>query len=732
MAQDSFTHDSLHPDHPRRDRYITQPLDPIADKSTFVVPKLPAAGEGSPAVRQAARRGALLWRSAVAALACAGILAGASFLYYQATFADRIYPNVTVQGVNLGFARPAEARDELLARYQPFLDQPLRLNFAGETWTPSLVELGVQVEIDQAIGRAFEAGRTKDVVGNAREVAAVWENGLELPVTMTVDQAQLQRYFSSLAAQIEEPPVDARLLIEGLDIRVTPSQDGRQLLIDEMVTDTTAALQSLSPQDVAIRTRSLPPLLSDAEAKRAAAQALEYVHSPLVLSAEDKTWEITSAELANMLRQRLITGPDGRRAIEVSFDVSGLEPLLDEIAANTGYKGTNPRLDWNGGALQIIREGTPGLALDREQARNLLEAALREGERAVTLPYKEVPPDINEATLAQTGIKELIAVGQSDFSGSAPYRITNVVNGMRLLHGIVLAPDEEFSFNSYIGEIDAANGFVEGYAIIQNRTQLEYGGGICQDSTTMFRAAFWAGLPITERWGHSFYISWYDQYGYGNYGNGPGMDATIFTGGPDLKFVNDTGNYLLIQTYANPSTGLAEVAFYGTKPSRTVEFIGPNIRNRVGPPSEPVFVPDSEQPRGSLRQSDTARGGMDIYFSRVIVENGLRQAPEEFVTSFKPWPNIYVHNPADTVYYDPEKGISVTPFEPEPSETPSTTSDPATAAPADGQQPAPTPVPAQPSEGQPFQPAEPAPAAPAEPAPPAPPAEGQPVGGTTP
>jgi vancomycin resistance protein YoaR len=728
VAQDEFLPDNTFSDADRmqRDSYITQPLETIVEN-----PHSAASGALGSSRAAGGRRGwAILWRGTLGVLLAGGLLAGAGALYYQATFADRIYPNISVQGTNLGLAQPEDARSELVARYQPFLDAPLTLSFHGTSWQPTHSEVGLRLEIEQAIEQAFGTGRKQDLVGNVREVAAVWEHGLELPVAMTIDQPQLQRYLAKLAGEVERAPVDAKLLIEGVNISVVPAQEGRQLLVDETLADITAALQSLSPQQVALRTRALPPLLGDAEAERAADEARAYIQGALQLSAEEQTWEVTPETLAGMLRQRVVSKPDGTRTIEVSFDPAGFEPLLDEIDAGTGYDGTNPRIDWNGGDLRIISDGTPGLKLDKDKARELLAEAVRGESRAIALPFKEVPPKVNQATLGQLGIKELIAVGQSDFSGSAAYRITNVVNGMRLLNGIVLAPDEEFSFNKYIGEIDAVNGFVEGYAIIQNRTQLEYGGGICQDSTTMFRAAFWAGLPITERWGHSFYISWYDMYGYGEYGNGPGMDATIFTGGPDLKFVNDTGNYLLIQSYANPNTGLAEVAMYGTKPNRTVEFIGPEIRNRVGPPSAPVFVPDPKQPRGALRQSDTARGGMDIYFSRVIVENGVRQAPEQFVTAFKPWPNIYVHNPADTVYYDPERGISVTPFEPEPTPeaTPGEGGDPATSAPPEGQQPA-EPAPPAPSEGQPFQPAEPAPAPPAEPAPPV---EGQPVGGVTP
>jgi vancomycin resistance protein YoaR len=182
---------------------------------------------------------------------------------------------------------------------------------------------------------------------------------------------------------------------------------------------------------------------------------------------------------------------------------------------------------------------------------------------------------------------------------------------------------------------------VEGYAIISNRTQLEFGGGICQDSTTLFRAAFWAGLPITERWGHSFYISWYDKYGP------TGMDSTIFTGGPDLKFVNDTGNWILMQTESNAKTGIASIKFYGTSTNRKVELIH-FIHNRSPAPVDPVYVSDEEQPAGTVKQSDRARDGLSIEIRRKITNPDGTVRPEDvFLTRFQPWPNIFVLNPQD-------------------------------------------------------------------------------------
>jgi hypothetical protein len=250
----------------------------------------------------------------------------------------------------------------------------------------------------------------------------------------------------------------------------------------------------------------------------------------------------------------------------------------------------------------------------------------------------------------------------------------------------------------------------------------------------MFRAAFWAGLPITERWGHSFYISWYDKYGYGEYGNGPGMDATIFTGGPDFKFLNDTGHWLLIQTNVNTARTLAEVRIYGTDPGRTVEFEGPVIFNRQPPPPAPVFVANPSVPIGARYQSDTARSGMSIAFTRVIKQDGQEVDREEFLTVFKPWPNIFEVHPATLA------AINSPPPPPTPEGTPEGEEAEGTEGegveegtppeqpvpPAEGGEPAqPTAPPAPPQEEAPPPPASDPPAPPPEEAPP-PPEDGSP------
>jgi vancomycin resistance protein YoaR len=627
------------------------------------------------------------------------IAAGGALVALDRRYAGKIYPHVSVRGVSVGELTPAMARAVLERQFASFLAQPVTLTYGDQIWMPTLAELGVRLEIDRTVEQAYLAGRGHDPFTNLGEVFAVYRDGLELPLHLTVDQAAMQAYLLSRAVQVERPASDARITFDGGLIAVTPAATGQQVLINETLHELTTALQSLVPQTVALRTRAVAPRLSDGAVQDAREELARLLAGPITITVEGARTPIVWSleDLARLVRVERQAGAAGD-TLAVTVDRARLRAKLADLAEKTAIPGRLPRVDWNGGDLRIIKEGVPGRRLDVARAEEMVLAAFAAPAtaREVTLPLSQESLPVTAANLDQLGITELLAVGRSDFSGSAAYRITNIQAGMRLLHGVLVPPGAEFSFNDTIGRIDASNGFVEGYAIVQNRTQIEWGGGICQDSTTMFRAAFWAGLPITERWGHSLYISWYDKYGFGEYGNGPGMDATIFTGALDLKFLNDTGNWLLIQTLADPSRALAEVRIYGTSDGRKVSLLGPTITERIPAPTQPRYVPDPRQPRGSIRQSDKARGGMTIQFTRVIERDGQIIERRLFETKFKPWPNIYEVNPADL---GPD-GRPI-PYQPTPDPNAAPTPDP-NAAPTPDPNAAPTPEPnaPPPADGQ--------------------------------
>ncbi len=643
-------------------------------------------------VRPPRRRGdGWLWFAlAIMTLVILGIAGGiASF---HRTYEGRIYPNVSIQGITVGEMTPKQAEAALRSHYAAFLRQPVVITYGDRQWTPTLDDLGMTFDFRGAVEAAYSAGRGHGLIDDVREIAAIWQHGLDVPLRVSYDEQRTQAYLMQLAREIERAPADAQVRIDGTQIAIVGAVIGRQVLVDATLAQVSQQLQAFVPATIPLQTREIPPRLDDATVAAARAQIETILQGPLTLRVGKNEYEWTVDDLADMIIINRIPLDQGDR-ITVTLDQNTIERRIRQIADETEKPGTRPRVAWNNGNLTITKPGKPGLRLDEARARDMVIAAVMGRDRTLELPMVPTDPPVTEANLHQLGIRELVSIGKSDFTGSAAYRVHNIGVGMQLLNGLLIAPGEEFSFNKNIGHINAANGFVEGAAIIQNRTQQEFGGGICQDSTTLFRAAFWAGLPITERWGHSFYISWYDRYALGPRGNGPGLDATIFTGGPDLKFVNDTGAWLLMQAWSDPKTGVAQIELYGTKPNRTVDLTH-KVYDHVPAPTEPVFVADPKVPPGTIKHTDKARGGMTIDVYRLVVENGIPRQPELFRTRFRPWPNIYTLNPIDI---GPD-GKPLIPFPQEdqptpapalPAEQPSEPPPPPGAEPATGDQSSP-------------------------------------------
>ncbi|MBV9788732.1 MAG: VanW family protein [Chloroflexi bacterium] len=571
------------------------------------------------------------------------LLVGAGFAglaWLDREYTNRIYPNVALQGVNLSQKTQAEAKAAVEQKFGSFLKQPITITYQGTTWQPTPEELGVRVDVDRAVNEAYNAGRGNGLVENLQQVGTIYQEGLDLPLRVSIDGNVLNSYLTGIVTELEQPPTEATLTIAEAQVQTTDSVKGRMALIDDTASEVVRSLQTLQPQTVALRTRELEPRLSSdsiAEARRTAEAMLA---SPLELVFNEASYELDQATIADMIvLQRIET--DTGSVLNAQLDQTKLEKWATKLADKIGRSSVEPRVHWNGGNLRIFREGRIGYRLDVKATVDMINGAVTTITRKLDLPVEEVQPLATAETLSSLGITELVSVGKSDFSGSAQYRITNIKAGVNLLHGILIPPDGEFSFNENIGAIDEEHGFVEGYAIVGNRTQLEPGGGICQDSTTLFRAAFYAGLPFTDWTPHRFRISWYEKY------DPIGMDSTIFTGGgPDLRFVNDTGNWLLIQGYVNDADASVTFAMYGTKvPGRTVERTEPKITNQTPAPTKPVYVDDPEQPLGTFKQTDTARGGMNIEIVRTVKQNGEVVRTNRFITKFEAWPNIFVKNP---------------------------------------------------------------------------------------
>lgn len=261
--------------------------------------------------------------------------------------------------------------------------------------------------------------------------------------------------------------------------------------------------------------------------------------------------------------------------------------------------------------------------------------ALSTGRAQIDLPLQVVKPAVDMRDLDRMGIRELIASGATTFKGSSAARVANITQGARQFEGVVVPPNGIFSFNRIVGDVSAANGYEDALVIWGDRTAVGIGGGICQVSTTVFRAAFWGGMPIVERWAHGYVVGWYGE---------PGMDATIFTPSVDFRFRNDTGAYVLIQPELDLTQGRLTFNFYGTKPNRTVERIGPETSN-VRKPEPPLYQVDPSLAPGVKKQVDWAVDGRDVVVTRVIKQGEQVLRQDKFVSKYQPWRAVYLVGP---------------------------------------------------------------------------------------
>jgi vancomycin resistance protein YoaR len=253
----------------------------------------------------------------------------------------------------------------------------------------------------------------------------------------------------------------------------------------------------------------------------------------------------------------------------------------------------------------------------------------------IPIPVKVLKPRITTEQVNNMGIKELVAAGSSIYTGSIPNRVYNVALAASRLDGILIKPGETFSFDKAIGDISTFTGYKQAYVIQNGRTVLGDGGGVCQVSTTLFRAVLNAGLPVVERNPHAYRVHYYEQ------DMGPGYDAAVYVPTVDFKFKNDTGHYLLIKTIVNTDAESLTFELYGTKDNREVTLSKPVITS-VLPAPEPLYVDDPTLAKGQEKQVDFAASGATVYFTRVVKKDGRVIFNDKFPSYYRPWQAVFM------------------------------------------------------------------------------------------
>jgi len=324
------------------------------------------------------------------------------------------------------------------------------------------------------------------------------------------------------------------------------------------------------------------------------------------------------------------------------YDANKMSALLGNISKSVDVPVQEGLFEFQNSKVTSFQGSKEGLKFNQTKAKEqILVVFLNQNPHEQTgsvypLPLDIILPKISQGKAEDFGIKELIGTGESYFQDSIPSRVHNIALASNNLHGILIAPGETFSFGQKVGDISIKTGYVQAYIIKEGKTILGDGGGVCQVSTTMFRVALNAGLPIVERQAHLYRVGFYEQGGYP-----PGLDATVFPPSPDLKFLNDTPAYILIQTKIDNNLKKLTFEFYGTSDGRKVEMDKPIIHSKTPPPPT-VYIDDPNLPVGVEKRVDTAHWGAKVSFSwKVFKANGEIKEDRTFWSNYIPWAAVY-------------------------------------------------------------------------------------------
>ncbi|MEI6045748.1 MAG: VanW family protein [Chloroflexota bacterium] len=418
--------------------------------------------------------------------------------------------------------------------------------------------------------------------------------------------------------------------------KITPSSS--------MLTST-AALQSLPEPTLSI-VNPVMTVVGDAfsaqvtavaseqeQLKKLQAQFIDLTSKPFTVTYKDQTWKVAIEQLRKLIWLE-------RGLLEI--DRGGFGTLVKGWSKVVDKKPVDAVVAWSDKESKVIAQKPSqlGQKVNLEGSIDNIKAALFKGLSQAELLVETEAPRVDGEQLDKLGIKEKISEGLSGYAGSDGNRARNIVVGAQFLDDTLVPPHGVFSFNQAIGPITKERGYADGYAIVGDITEKDVGGGICQVSTTAFRAAFWAGFTINERHSHAYRVTWYESLG-----EPTGFDATIYQPSLDFKFTNDTDNWLLVAAYAGGAR--LRVVIYGTKPTWKVEMTqdSGNAINITTPPP-PRYDVDPKLPVGAKQKVDSAHKGFDTFVARIVKNpEGQTVRQDKFSTHYVAWPDIYKVGP---------------------------------------------------------------------------------------
>ncbi len=548
---------------------------------------------------------------------------GLGWAGFEAYHSSRILPGVSAAGISVGGLTLFEAKSKLANSFKTQTPPTVKVQVAEKSLEVAANELGWQPNAQATAQSAFDVGRN----GNLLENLGNRFSSINVPLIAQVDAGQFQSRVKTLSQPFEVAARNAAIVVADGKYVVRSDTTGQSLNFTGAIKN---FVDNPNLTQLELQTVPVPATLQKADLEPVAEKANLLVRSLVLQYTPPGTDKNLVQNLnAQQVRDLFFVKRDG-----LIPDTKAIEQTLNKVSSRFDRDPVNARYK-SAGAGFIKTKDQLGFKLDQTVAAKLLASEILNPETTqIVLPVIVNKPSITSASLPDPKSFSLISSATTTFYGSPSARIQNVYTAIGHLNGYVVPTDGEFNFNDAVGNIGLENGFAEGLIISQGRTVKGIGGGVCQASTTAFRALYKAGLPIIERNQHAYRVHYYDPI--------IGMDAAVYQPSLNLRMKNDTGGPILVRASARRLS--ATVQLYGIGSKRKVVISNPRILWRIPAPASKTEVDYSLRP-GQVRQVDWSADGYGVRVNRTVIDaSGTRN--DVLSTNYRAWQAVYAVGPA--------------------------------------------------------------------------------------
>jgi vancomycin resistance protein YoaR len=532
-----------------------------------------------------------------------GLILTMSFVYYKTVYAEMIYPKVFAGDLALGGQSLEKAFKNLKEHESQVLKSQIQIEFNGKKIETTFEDVGGKIEMETTLLQAFEAKRVGSFIDRTQYIF----KPKNIDIAYSLDQEKFDNLINTSFTEVFATPKNAEFEFEKNVLTLKPDVIGKYLDKEYLKKSLQAFINTpTNPYTIKVSEIDSFANIRESDLKIWQADIESLLSQPHTLKFQSKSWKLKPEELLKWIRfEKTESG------VEYTFDETLMKNFLGFIADDIKTSPRNAKVAFvkDTGEISITSTGIAGKELMINESIAAMKKSFLDGKFETELSVSVVEPTISEYSLSSLGITTLLGSGKSNYAGSSGSRQYNIKNAAEKVNGILVPPGEEFSFVKNLGAVNAATGYKPELVIKGDKTIPEYGGGVCQVSTTLFRAALNASLPILERHPHSYVVSYYGT---------PGLDATIYIPKPDFVFKNDTQNHILLQYYIQGTEITFEI--FGSPNGRTSEIVGPSVL--------------SSQPDGSMktvvyrkRYQDGNLVGTDSFYSNYRAPNKINPTP---------------------------------------------------------------------------------------------------------